>query len=99
MECILFCNQCILYFSDWVTITNRNTNGSWHSDTKGKPSPSQLKSTATEVQPRFSGYQQHDSSEFLQLLVDGLHELRFKSCKKKDQQPKKLKPKKHGMYI
>eukprot|EP00484_Ammonia_sp_Unknown_P026685 CAMPEP_0197035046 /NCGR_PEP_ID=MMETSP1384-20130603/12943_1 /TAXON_ID=29189 /ORGANISM="Ammonia sp." /LENGTH=1182 /DNA_ID=CAMNT_0042465049 /DNA_START=2250 /DNA_END=5798 /DNA_ORIENTATION=+ len=37
-------------------------------------SPSNLKSTIAQIQPRFSGYQQHDSSELLQFLLDGLHE-------------------------
>eukprot|EP01084_Bolivina_argentea_P071066 129247_1 len=37
-------------------------------------SPSLLKSTIGKIQPRFSGYQQHDSSELLQFLLDGIHE-------------------------
>ena len=37
-------------------------------------SPNKIKSTIAEIQPRFSGYQQHDSSELLQFLLDGLHE-------------------------
>ena len=37
-------------------------------------SPTKLKTTIAEIQPRFSGYQQHDSSELLQFLLDGLHE-------------------------
>jgi ubiquitin C-terminal hydrolase len=36
--------------------------------------PSQLKKVLGEFQPRFSGYQQQDSSELLQFLLDGLHE-------------------------
>lgn len=36
--------------------------------------PSTLKQTIGEFQPRFSGYQQHDSSELLSFLLDGLHE-------------------------
>jgi ubiquitin carboxyl-terminal hydrolase 4/11/15 len=37
-------------------------------------SPTALKHTIGEFQPRFSGYQQHDSSELLSFLLDGLHE-------------------------
>eukprot|EP01084_Bolivina_argentea_P124838 221222_1 len=37
-------------------------------------SPNVLKRTIAKIQPRFSGYQQHDSSELLQFLLDGLHE-------------------------
>eukprot|EP00457_Paulinella_chromatophora_P001305 gb/GEZN01001307.1/.p1 GENE.gb/GEZN01001307.1/~~gb/GEZN01001307.1/.p1 ORF type:complete len:930 (+),score=171.77 gb/GEZN01001307.1/:25-2814(+) len=37
-------------------------------------SPSKFKQVMGEIQPRFSGYQQHDSSELLSFLLDGLHE-------------------------
>lgn len=37
-------------------------------------SPYILKSSIAEFQPMFSGYQQHDSQEFLSFLLDGLHE-------------------------
>ena len=37
-------------------------------------SPYVLKSSISEFQPMFSGYQQHDSQEFLSFLLDGLHE-------------------------
>ena len=36
--------------------------------------PKVFKQVLGEFQPRFSGYQQHDSSEFLSFLLDGLHE-------------------------
>jgi ubiquitin C-terminal hydrolase len=36
--------------------------------------PRQFKNTLGEFQPRFSGYQQQDSSELLSFLLDGLHE-------------------------
>jgi len=36
--------------------------------------PVEFKKVIAQVQPRFSGYQQHDSSELLQFLLDGLHE-------------------------
>lgn len=36
--------------------------------------PRQLKQAIGEFQPRFSGYQQQDSSELLSFLLDGLHE-------------------------
>mmetsp|Transcript_5340 Transcript_5340/g.8392 ORF Transcript_5340/g.8392 Transcript_5340/m.8392 type:complete len:437 (+) Transcript_5340:49-1359(+) len=37
-------------------------------------SPTTFKQAIGEFQPRFSGYQQHDSSELLSFLLDGLHE-------------------------
>ena len=37
-------------------------------------SPSKFKQVLGEFQPRFSGYQQQDSSELLSFLLDGLHE-------------------------
>jgi len=37
-------------------------------------SPSNLKQVIAEFQPRFDGYAQHDSSELLAFLLDGLHE-------------------------
>lgn len=36
--------------------------------------PNKFKRVIGEFQPRFSGYQQHDSSELLSFLMDGLHE-------------------------
>lgn len=36
--------------------------------------PRALKQIIGEFQPRFSGFEQHDSSEFLSFLLDGLHE-------------------------
>jgi len=36
--------------------------------------PRQFKQVIGEFQPRFSGYAQHDSSELLSFLLDGLHE-------------------------
>jgi len=36
--------------------------------------PAQFKDTIGQFQPRFSGYQQHDSSELLSFLLDGIHE-------------------------
>jgi len=36
--------------------------------------PATFKDVIGEFQPRFSGYQQHDSSELLSFLLDGLHE-------------------------
>jgi ubiquitin carboxyl-terminal hydrolase 4/11/15 len=36
--------------------------------------PKKFKKTIGEFQPRFSGYQQQDSSELLSFLLDGLHE-------------------------
>jgi len=37
-------------------------------------SPRDFKAIISEVQPRFEGYAQHDSSELLSFLLDGLHE-------------------------
>jgi ubiquitin C-terminal hydrolase len=36
--------------------------------------PAKFKEVLGEFQPRFSGYDQHDSSELLSFLLDGLHE-------------------------
>ncbi|GFQ03504.1 ubiquitin carboxyl-terminal hydrolase 8 [Phtheirospermum japonicum] len=36
--------------------------------------PSMFKSTIASFAPQFSGYNQHDSQEFLSFLLDGLHE-------------------------
>lgn len=36
--------------------------------------PVALKQAIAELQPRFSGYEQHDASEVLAFLLDGLHE-------------------------
>jgi ubiquitin C-terminal hydrolase len=36
--------------------------------------PRTFKQVIGEFQPRFSGYAQHDSSELLSFLLDGLHE-------------------------
>lgn len=37
-------------------------------------SPNQLKTVVGEKNPMFQGYQQHDSQEFLNFLLDSLHE-------------------------
>ncbi|THV05573.1 UCH-domain-containing protein [Dendrothele bispora CBS 962.96] len=37
-------------------------------------SPREFKSTLSRFAPQFSGYQQHDSQEFVAFLLDGLHE-------------------------
>lgn len=37
-------------------------------------SPSDFKRTLARFAPSFSGYQQHDSQEFITFLLDGLHE-------------------------
>lgn len=37
-------------------------------------SPVAIKDAIAELQPRFTGFQQHDSSELLSFLLDGLHE-------------------------
>lgn len=40
----------------------------------GSVSPRAFKSKIAQFAPQFSGYQQHDSQEFLAFLLDGLHE-------------------------
>ena len=37
-------------------------------------SPTQLKRAIGKYQPMFSGYQQHDSGELINYLLDGFHE-------------------------
>ena len=37
-------------------------------------SPSSFKDVMARFAPQFSGFQQHDSQEFLSFLLDGLHE-------------------------
>jgi ubiquitin carboxyl-terminal hydrolase 4/11/15 len=37
-------------------------------------SPAHLKKAIGKYQPMFSGYNQHDSSELINYLLDGLHE-------------------------
>ena len=49
--------------------------------------PKVLKQVVGEFQPRFSGYQQQDSSEFLSFLLDGLHEDLNRVHKKPTTQP------------
>ena len=49
--------------------------------------PKVLKQVVGEFQPRFSGYQQQDSSEFLSFLLDGLHEDLNRVHKKPATQP------------
>jgi len=50
----------------------------WVGDSKGKMypavAPRQLKRTISKFAPDFAGNQQHDSSELLAFLMDGLHE-------------------------
>lgn len=36
--------------------------------------PRGFKANLSQFAPQFSGYQQHDSQEFLAFLLDGLHE-------------------------
>ena len=38
----------------------------------GTETPSHLKSIVSKTAPQFSGYQQHDSQEFLRCLLDSL---------------------------
>jgi ubiquitin carboxyl-terminal hydrolase 4/11/15 len=49
--------------------------------------PRELKTAIGEFQPRFSGYQQQDSSELLSFLLDGLHEDLNRVLKKPATQP------------
>ena len=49
--------------------------------------PRDFKQALGEFQPRFSGYQQHDSSELLSFLLDGLHEDLNRVLKKPSTQP------------
>ena len=37
-------------------------------------SPYAIKNAVATLQPMFSGYQQHDSQEFLSYILDGIHE-------------------------
>jgi ubiquitin C-terminal hydrolase len=50
-------------------------------------SPSGIKDAIAELQPRFTGFQQHDSSELLSFLLDGLHEDLNRVQKKPPTQP------------
>lgn len=40
----------------------------------GSVCPKGFKARIAQFAPQFSGYQQHDSQEFLAFLLDGLHE-------------------------
>lgn len=42
--------------------------------TESSFSPTKLKKAIGKFQPMFSGYNQHDSSELINYLLDGLHE-------------------------
>lgn len=42
--------------------------------TESSYSPTKLKKAIDRFQPMFSGYGQHDSSQFVSYLLDGLHE-------------------------
>ncbi|KAI0272603.1 hypothetical protein BC834DRAFT_817600 [Gloeopeniophorella convolvens] len=47
----------------------------WSDSTQGTSySPREFKSVLSRFAPQFSGYQQHDSQEFVAFLLDGLHE-------------------------
>ena len=55
-----------------------------HSDEKSIE-PYDLKYAVGEFQPRFKGYRQHDAAEFLNFLLDGIHEdLNRSAHKRKD---------------
>lgn len=45
----------------------------WHGDSRVF-SPWGLKNAISQFQSMFSGYSQHDSSELINFLLDGLHE-------------------------
>ncbi len=46
----------------------------WNGNRKSSTSPSALKRAIAQFAPRFAGYIQHDSQEFLAYFLDGLHE-------------------------
>lgn len=47
----------------------------WHAQPElGSVVPRGFKARLSQFAPQFSGYQQHDSQEFLAFLLDGLHE-------------------------
>jgi ubiquitin carboxyl-terminal hydrolase 4/11/15 len=46
----------------------------WNANRKSSTSPSALKRAIALFAPRFAGYIQHDSQEFLAYFLDGLHE-------------------------
>jgi len=46
----------------------------WAADTKGAVTPRNFKSQIQKFSPRFGGYEQQDSQEFLRFLLEGLHE-------------------------
>ena len=48
--------------------------GSMWQGNKNIISPWDLKKQVTRIAPMFSGFQQHDSHEFLSFLLDGVHE-------------------------
>ncbi|KAI0644201.1 cysteine proteinase [Trametes meyenii] len=45
-----------------------------HESTMSSYTPREFKQTLQRFAPQFSGYQQHDSQEFVAFLLDGLHE-------------------------
>ncbi len=54
---------------EWAGLLKQMWSGQYKS-----VSPAALKQILGEIQPRFFGNQQHDSSELLSFLLDGLHE-------------------------
>jgi ubiquitin carboxyl-terminal hydrolase 8 len=46
----------------------------WEEDGRASISPNEFKKTVGAFAPRFKGFSQHDSQEFLAFLLDGLHE-------------------------
>lgn len=43
-------------------------------ESRSSISPGSFKDVMSQFAPQFSGYEQHDSQEFLSFLLDGLHE-------------------------
>lgn len=61
--CLLVCG-CLLIVLCWCCVQGG----------VGVVVPRGFKSRIAQFAPQFSGYQQHDSQEFLAFLLDGLHE-------------------------